>query len=326
MLANVDEAARLEWRPWSVPEKPPSGSVSVDRDVFVASPGEDKLKAGGLYTSSSSFAAILAVESAEEAKKGLVLVEVEAVRYEIGDFFRGRQTRQSQRNVNVPLTSVLESRPSSEDDSRIYNVTFETSLYLGRGQGIPTGAEVKLAFRNGSEVDLLWGEAKTELRTRQIRLRSEVEKPLVSISAMQIARTFDFTASISAVYADGLVKRRKIRGRMRSIELDLFAPRFEVGAAIDYRIREKATSSSTTTTTTTSTRPPTTSRRKTATMVKSYRYPVASSNETTSINAEAKRKIQNELRTASTSKSTSKRIDNFVMLIMGLVMQIRAIC
>ena len=69
----------------------------------------------------------------------------------------------------MPDMSVKEDHRFSRSNlGSIFNVTFERTFYLGRGHGVPTGANVTVTFRNNSELFLKWGQIHRESTTRQV--------------------------------------------------------------------------------------------------------------------------------------------------------------
>ncbi len=191
VLVNVDTSARLEWTPWHQFTHLPKGAVYTDQDVVVARAwvpvrraGEGQggrlvLTPGGLYLQRQYGLLMVAAEAGTHEQqrhtKGQVLVEREAVGYEMTDFFRGRQTAEAQIDVNVPDQHIIIRKDEGGKGGRnrtatgqMFNVSFSRRFYFGKGHNIPTGGHVQVRFRDRPPLDLLWGTEKKEPVVRQV--------------------------------------------------------------------------------------------------------------------------------------------------------------
>ncbi len=96
----------------------------------------------------------------------------------MSDFFRGRQTSESKREVDVANQQIFirgspPAPPGREEEERknghTFNVSFEQRFYFGRGHSIPTGSPVRVRFRDRPALALVWGMEKREPVKRQVK-------------------------------------------------------------------------------------------------------------------------------------------------------------
>ncbi len=261
VLVNVDEAARLEWTSWRQFDPLPTGAISAEKDIFVARAG-DNIAAGGLHLREQYGLIVVASEPAENVgarrhTNGDILVEHAPISHELADLKPLRQTAYTQRSVPVVGMSspVLTPDDCLSKTGKTFNVSYERSVYFGRGHSIPTSAPVTARWADKSRpmFRFRWGEESAHPETRTVRLRcAESLIPLpegtrvrVTLRAKEILQKFDFTATLRTHFADGAMLVRPLKGRYVEKTLDSFVPVFGKPTMALANVPDASTSGST---------------------------------------------------------------------------------
>ncbi|XP_059094210.1 protein unzipped-like isoform X2 [Tigriopus californicus] len=244
VLVSIDGAARLEWERWKQFNPLPAGSINVDKDIFVARslirqhtpnayiPSNQTsiqiirkvLALGGLYLK-EQYGTILIPESGQMKRtEGEVLMEHEPVRYELNSFEEQRLRHEVHSQVTLTDQDL---EITSRTTNQIFNLTYQSAIYFGKGHSIPTGSEVLINYQNRTREYVHWGVAKTHPEVKKLRLSYQVplwSQVKVSFSATEIKKNYDYTATLLSHYKDGAILMRPIKGVFQRTSFDSFRP------------------------------------------------------------------------------------------------------
>jgi hypothetical protein len=163
---------------------------------------------GGLYQEEQY--GLIVVDAAINQKKrrsGTVLVEHEPIRFEITEFVQGRL--RSEEKAEVAMQDVVDS-----SEQLVFNLTFDRTVYFGRGHSVPTGSPVTLIFSNGTRMDFDWGVKKRVPEWRMLRMMTAdyATERGITVVGTKVRQRLEFSASMMTHFEDGAILARPIRG------------------------------------------------------------------------------------------------------------------
>ncbi|XP_040575080.1 protein unzipped-like [Lepeophtheirus salmonis] len=226
VLVNFDGASRLEWANWTHHKdaRLPIGAVSISGKELFAARSHDK-DFGTLYFKDSlGIAAYITTMRNSYLQIGQVLVEHEALYFEIRNFRRGviRSVHRDHVVLPVPIHVVIDK---DSDEDLIYDYEAPNYLYFGSsGHGIPKGAPIQMYLQksqNNSRESFNWGSPLNLTKKHKLHLSYKVPpytKVRVDVKAIKTVRKYDFSATVIAHFRDGAIMMRGIRGVYKHVK------------------------------------------------------------------------------------------------------------
>lgn len=282
VLVNVHQAGRLLWTRWDRSLTSFVGAVQVG-DQYV---GRVKTTDGSQYRSGHldptvQRGRIFSIDNVEdqvvESIEGELLVELEAIAYDLGalQVSRNRRKIQSMEDVRLAHTILdnMEDGPQEQTVASTLSYVITHSVYLSHVRGMIKGlpGSVHLGGESsGGAIHFRWGDSSISGTFPQLTdVSHRLEKGTavnVSLTARRITFDAPFSAKLSTTYSDQFVGRRQIDGQSRQTVLEDIKLQYgDVYFVSNGSLVPSTTSSTSTTTTTTPTTPTTTTTMSTTT-------------------------------------------------------------
>lgn len=238
VLVNVQQAGRLVWTRWDRSQTSFVGAVQV-ADQYV---GRVKMADGSGYRlghldPTIQRGRIFTIDHVEdqvvESNEGEVLLEMEAIDYDLGPIQSAKNRRkiQSQEDVRLAHTILdnLEEAGSEEQTTVASTLSYVIthSVYLSHVRGMIKGlpASVHLGGEpSGGTIHFRWGDSSISGNFPQLMdVSHKLERGTavnVSLTARRITFDAPFSAQLSTTYSDQVVGRRQIDGQARQTILE----------------------------------------------------------------------------------------------------------
>ena len=292
VLVNGQKAGRVVWSDWDRSRISLVGAIQVG-DHFVArarvvgSEDEEGYQLGRLDTSTRR-GIIFTIQQDEvvEATEGQILLEMEAVEYELGLPVTARQRRKILNDEQVQLAhTILDHMEDGLEEQMVassLSYIVNHSVYLGQMKSMVKGLPASITL-NGGQAQFLWGDSSISASFPQV---VDVSLRLARGTAVNVTVTgrritFDgpFNAQLNTTYSDGFFARRQVDGQARQTLLEDVKLHYSEAYFIGNGSIVPLTTTTTTTTTTTE-KPSTTSSPPTTEKPSSVTSPPSSSKQT----------------------------------------------
>ena len=273
VLVNVQQAGRLVWTKWDRSQTSFIGAVQVgEHYVGRVKTATDSYRLGHLDPTvqrGKMFTIDQVEDQVVQSSEGEILLEMEAINYELGPIqvARNRRKIQSQEDVRLAhtiLDNMTEDGPVMEEETTVastlsYVITHSAYLSHVRGmiKGLP--ASVHLGGEStGGTIHFRWGDSTISGSFPQLMdVSHRLERGTavnVSLAARRITFDTPFTTRLSITYSDQFVGKRQIDGQSRQTVLEDIRLHYgDVYFLSNGSLVPSTTTSTTTTTTTTST-------------------------------------------------------------------------
>jgi len=233
VLVDLVGMARLEWRHWDMFTRPQIGSVAYNENIFIGRFQKDGVPViGDLDFGRGMNGDIRAfLRNNKEVKRtiGEVLVEVEPIKYQLENiiFHRGRGVKTK---TQIHLGSVtLHADTEHSHDWVMARTTVHylhpSYSYWGYVPGTVRGLPVRVQGNATTFTQAVWGvEQREELRGEymvQARLQSGTAKNL-TLTGILVRREVPYTATLTMVYMDGIVRRHTVHATHVSDSMEEF--------------------------------------------------------------------------------------------------------
>lgn len=238
VLVNVQQAGRLVWTKWDRSQMSFVGAVQVGEQYVGRVKTADGYRLGHLDPTVQRgriFTIDHAQDQVVESSEGEILLEMEAINYELGPLqvVRNRRKIQSQEDVRLAhtiLDNMTEDGPVTEEtnvaSTLSYVVTHSAYLSHVRGmiKGLPASVHLGGDSGGGGTVHFRWGDSTISGSFPQLMDVSHRLEPGTAVNVSLTARrvTFDapFSARLGSTYSDQYVGRRQIEGQSRQTILE----------------------------------------------------------------------------------------------------------
>ena len=285
VLVNVQQAGRLVWTKWDRSQMSFVGAIQVGQHYIARVKTGDAdgsyrlghldptVQRGRIFTIDNSQDQVI------ESNEGQILLEMEAIEYEIGSIHSSKQRRkiQSQEDVQLAHTILdnMEDGPAEQTTLVASTLSYVVnhSVYLSHVRGMIKGLPASIHLgeeSSGGIVHFRWGDASISGTFPQLMDVSHRLEQGTAVNVSLTARrlTFDapFHGQLTTTYSDQMVGRRQIEGQARQTILEEIQLEYgPVYYLTNGSVVPSTTSSTSTTSTSTTTTSPTTHTTTTTT-------------------------------------------------------------